>query len=72
MLRTTGRFREGFVRARFETGSSEMIRGLGSGIDAISIRFIRDTFVLWDVVGDMAVGRVRVAVNMYAIVPRSN
>lgn len=33
---------------------------------------MRLTFVSHDAVGDMVVGRVMVAVNMYDIVPRSN
>lgn len=39
---------------------------------AISMVSIRYTFVSHDVVGEIVVGRVIVAVNMYDTVPRSN
>jgi hypothetical protein len=53
-------------------GSREMTLGLGSGIGAISTTSISETGVSHDDVGEMVVGRVRVAVNIYETVPRSN
>jgi hypothetical protein len=41
-----------------------MMRGFGSGKGAISIDSMRLTFASHDVVGEMVVGRVSVAVNM--------
>jgi|TARA_R110002003_G_scaffold13_6_gene908 hypothetical protein len=45
-------------------GSKEMMRGFGSGIGAMSIESIKLTFVSHDVVGEMVVGRVNVAVSI--------
>lgn len=65
-------FRVDFVRLRFDIGSKEMTRVFGSGMGAISIVSMNWTFVSHDDVGDMAVGRVSVAVSKYETVPRSN
>ena len=53
-------------------GSSDITLGFGSRIGAISIVSTRYTFVSCVVVGEIGVGRVNVADNMYEIVPRSN
>ena len=53
-------------------GSSDMTLGFGSRIGAISIVSTKSTFVSCVVVGEIVVGRVNVADNMYEIVPRSN
>jgi hypothetical protein len=68
----SGRFRDGLARRRRDMGSKDIIRGFGSGMGAMSIDSMRLTFVSHDAVGDMVVGRVMVAVNMYDTVPRSN
>lgn len=68
----SGRFRGVLARRRRDIGSKDIMRGLGSGMGAMSMDSIRLTFVSHDAVGDMVVGRVIVAVNMYDIVPRSN
>jgi hypothetical protein len=69
----TSGFRLGvFARDRRDIGSNEMMRGFGSGMGAISTDSTRVTLASHDAVGDMVVGLVSVAVNMYATVPRSN
>jgi hypothetical protein len=45
-------------------GSSDMTLGFGSGMGAISIVSTRETPVSHDIVGEIVVGRVRVAVSM--------
>ena len=60
----TGRFRAVLPRARRDMGSSDIIRGFGSGTGAISIVSVRYTFVSHEAVGDMVVGRVKVAFSM--------
>jgi hypothetical protein len=45
-------------------GSSEMTRGFNPPIGAMSIESMRLTFVSHEVVGEIVVGRVSVAVNM--------
>jgi hypothetical protein len=59
-----GRFRGVFARDRREMGSNDMMRGFGSGIGAMSIESTRLTLASHDVVGEIVVGRVRVAVSM--------
>ena len=57
---------------RFETGSSVTMRALGAGKGAISIFSRKLTRLRQDMVGFMVVGRVRVDVRAYPMVPRSN
>jgi hypothetical protein len=45
-------------------GSREITLGFGSGIGAISMDSTRETLVSHDVVGEIVVGRVKVAVSM--------
>jgi hypothetical protein len=59
-----GLFRAVLGRDLRDMGSREITRGLGSGIGAMSIVSIRNTFVSHDVVGEIVVGRVSVDVNM--------
>jgi TnpA family transposase len=58
----SGRFR--FARVRRDMGSKEMMRGFGWGIGAMSTASSRLTLVSHEVVGEMVVGRVSVAVSM--------
>ena len=69
---TCGNFFGALVRPLRDIGSSEMILGFGSGIEATSSMSMKCTLVSVDDTGDMVVGFVILAVNMYAIVPRSN
>jgi hypothetical protein len=55
-----------------DIGSSDMTLGFGWSIGATSIVSTRYTFVSCVVVGEIVVGRVKVADNIYEIVPRSN
>lgn len=66
------RFRDDLALVLLDIGSKDMTRGFGNNIGAMSIESVRYTFVSHDVVGDIVVGRVSVAVNMYETVPRSN
>lgn len=60
----SGRGREVFVRVRLEMGSSEITRGFGSAMGAMSITSLKVTLVSQLVVGDIVVGRVNVDVSM--------
>jgi hypothetical protein len=71
-FRAGDRFRDGFVRALREIGSSDITLGLGMGIGATSTTSISETGVSHDDVGEMVVGRVSVDVSIYDMVPRSN
>lgn len=57
---------------RFEIGSRVTMRALGAGNGAISIFSRKLTRLRQDMVGFMVVGRVRVDVRAYPMVPRSN
>ena len=56
----------------FERVSTEIVRGFGRGIGAISIASTSLIRLQQVEVGDIVVGRVMVDVIMYEIVPRSN
>lgn len=58
------RFREDLPRVRLDMGSKEMTRGFGTNTGAISTVSVTYTLVSHEVVGDMVVGRVSVAVSM--------
>lgn len=60
----SGFFRGVFVRPLRDIGSSEITRGFGPPIGAISITSIKLTFVSHEVIGEMVVGRVNVAVSI--------
>jgi hypothetical protein len=60
----SGRLRAVLGLLLLEIGSKEMMRGLGSGIGAMSIASLRYTLASQDVVGNMVVGRVNVDVSM--------
>jgi hypothetical protein len=64
LVAVVGRFRGALARVRLEMGSSEMTRGFGSGTGAMSMVSVRYTFVSHEAVGEMVVGRVRVAFSM--------
>lgn len=56
----------------FETGSNDTTRGLGAGKCAI-LMFSRTVIRRWqEMVGLIVMGRVKVAVITYEMVPRSN
>jgi hypothetical protein len=67
-----GRFRDALPRVRLDMGSKDIMRGFGSGTGAMSIVSVRYTFESHEAVGDMVVGRVKVAFSIYETVPRSN
>jgi hypothetical protein len=60
----SGRLRGVFARPRREMGSNEIIRGFGSIMGAMSMESIKLTFASHEVVGEIVVGRVIVAVSM--------
>lgn len=55
-----------------EIGSNDITFGFGTGMGAISMGSRRTILLSQDNVGEMVVGRVRVEVIMYDMVPRSN
>ena len=55
-----------------DIGSRDITLGFGSGTGAISTISTKLIFTSLDDVGEMVVGRVKVAVSIYAMVPRSN
>jgi hypothetical protein len=59
-----GRFRDALPRPRLDIGSSDIMRGFGSGTGAMSIVSVRCTFESHEAVGDMVVGRVNVAFSI--------
>lgn len=60
---SAGGFRA-LVRVLLDMGSSDITRGLSGGTGAISMVSVRYTLVSHEAVGDMVVGRVRVALSI--------